>query len=83
MQIYEASVEELPFGAAQFDCVVSRYSAHHWNDLPQALSEVKRVLKPGGRAFFIDCSRACIAAPRYALAVLGTAEGPIARAGLQ
>jgi ubiquinone/menaquinone biosynthesis C-methylase UbiE len=48
------SVEKLPFDAGQFDCVVSRYSAHHWIDLPRALREVRRVLKPGGKAFFID-----------------------------
>src|SRR3984885_386781 len=33
------SVEELPFNSQQFDFVVSRYSAHHWNDVPKALQE--------------------------------------------
>jgi ubiquinone/menaquinone biosynthesis C-methylase UbiE len=31
-----------------FDVVISRYSAHHWHDVGQALREVTRVLKPGG-----------------------------------
>ena len=54
----QGSVEELPFDTQQFDFVVSRYSAHHWNDVPRALQEVKRVLKPGRQACFIDLTGA-------------------------
>jgi ubiquinone/menaquinone biosynthesis C-methylase UbiE len=54
----QGSVEELPFNSRQFDFVVSRYSAHHWNDVPRALQEVKRVLKPGGQVCFIDLTGA-------------------------
>jgi ubiquinone/menaquinone biosynthesis C-methylase UbiE len=54
----QGSVEELPFHSAQFDFVVSRYSAHHWNDVPRALREVKRVLKSGGQVCFIDLTGA-------------------------
>lgn len=36
------------------DVVISRYFAHHWQDVGQALREVKRVLIPGGEAIFID-----------------------------
>jgi ubiquinone/menaquinone biosynthesis C-methylase UbiE len=50
----QGSVEELPFNGRQFDFVVSRFSAHHWNGVPRALQEVKRVLKPGGQVCFID-----------------------------
>jgi ubiquinone/menaquinone biosynthesis C-methylase UbiE len=50
----QGSVEKLPFNSQQFDLVVSRYSAHHWNDVRRALQEVKRVLKPGGQVCFID-----------------------------
>ena len=46
--------ERLPFADASFDFVFSRYSAHHWSDLGLALREVRRVLKPGGVAAFID-----------------------------
>lgn len=46
--------ERLPFAEASFDFVASRYSAHHWRDLPAALSEVRRVLPAGGRAVMID-----------------------------
>jgi ubiquinone/menaquinone biosynthesis C-methylase UbiE len=50
----QGMAEELPFPEARFDCVISRYSAHHWHDVPAALREVRRVLKPGGRALLID-----------------------------
>lgn len=48
------SADKLPFPNASFNWVVSRYSAHHWRNLPLALAEVKRVLKPGGSICFID-----------------------------
>jgi SAM-dependent methyltransferase len=50
----QGMAEELPFREAHFDCVISRYSAHHWHDVPAALREVRRVLKPGGRVLLID-----------------------------
>jgi ubiquinone/menaquinone biosynthesis C-methylase UbiE len=48
------AAECLPFADGEFDFVFSRYSAHHWSDLGLALREVRRVLKPGGVAAFID-----------------------------
>lgn len=48
------AAESLPFADASFDWVASRYSAHHWHDVGQALREVRRVLKPGGQALIID-----------------------------
>ncbi|MGA7674097.1 MAG: class I SAM-dependent methyltransferase [Rhizomicrobium sp.] len=50
----QGAVEMLPFADASFDFVATRYSAHHWRDVPRALSEARRVLKPGGRAMFMD-----------------------------
>ena len=46
--------ESLPFADATFEVVISRYSAHHWHDVGQALREVKRVLKPGGIFIIMD-----------------------------
>jgi len=48
------AAEAIPFPAAGFDLVLSRYSTHHWHDFVQGLREARRVLKPGGRAVFID-----------------------------
>ncbi|WP_321792293.1 class I SAM-dependent methyltransferase [Caballeronia sp. J97] len=50
----QGAAETLPFADGTFDWAVSRMSAHHWRDVPAALKEVHRVLKPGGRLKFID-----------------------------
>jgi len=45
---HEADVEELPFGDAQFDIVLSQF-AHMFAPQPEvAISEMMRVLRPGG-----------------------------------
>jgi len=38
----------LPFAAASFDVVISNHSLEHIQNLPRALAEIARVLKPGG-----------------------------------
>jgi ubiquinone/menaquinone biosynthesis C-methylase UbiE len=50
----QGAAETLPFADGSFDWVISRMSAHHWHDVPLALAEVRRVLKPGGKVLFID-----------------------------
>jgi SAM-dependent methyltransferase len=47
-------VESLPFEDATFDAVLTRLSAHHWSDVGAGLRAARRVLKPSGRAIFID-----------------------------
>ncbi len=43
-----ADEEWLPFGAASFDLVLSCCALHWVNDLPGALAQIRRVLKPDG-----------------------------------
>ena len=50
----QGSATALPFADASFDVVASRYSAHHWTDLPAGLAEMVRVLRPGGHLLMID-----------------------------
>lgn len=50
----EGSAAALPFAPASFDLVGTRYSAHHWLDVPRALAEMRRVVKPSGFILVID-----------------------------
>lgn len=50
----QGPVESLPYPDDSFDLVVTRFSAHHWHDMNAALSEVARVLAPGGTLVVID-----------------------------
>lgn len=45
-----ADAEALPFDDASFDIVYSWGVIHHTPDTPRAVEEVRRVLRPGGRA---------------------------------
>jgi ubiquinone/menaquinone biosynthesis C-methylase UbiE len=48
------AAEELPFANRSFDLIVSRYSAHHWANVPRALAECARVIARGGQLVVID-----------------------------
>jgi SAM-dependent methyltransferase len=47
-------VEQLPFEAASFSIVISRFAFHHFLHPAQVLAEMKRVCKPGGRVVLCD-----------------------------
>lgn len=44
----------LPFADGAFDCVITRFSFHHFLDPKLALGEMKRVAKPGGTILVAD-----------------------------
>jgi ubiquinone/menaquinone biosynthesis C-methylase UbiE len=52
----EGDVHTLPFPNASFDLVTSRRAPHHFSNIRLALSEMKRVLRPGGRLLIDDRS---------------------------
>jgi arsenite methyltransferase len=49
-----AGAEELPYPDATFDAVVSTQVFEYVPDVPRAISEIWRVLKPGGRVLLLD-----------------------------
>lgn len=49
----QADAHELPFPNNSFDCITSRLGIMFFSDLPRALSEMRRVLKPTGRAILL------------------------------
>lgn len=48
--VVNGDAEQLPFQDACFDFVSSNGVLHHTPDMPAALNEMRRVLRPGGRA---------------------------------
>jgi ubiquinone/menaquinone biosynthesis C-methylase UbiE len=48
------TAEQLPFPDAQFDLVFSTMTFHHWADQAKGITEVRRVLRPGGRWLLAD-----------------------------
>jgi ubiquinone/menaquinone biosynthesis C-methylase UbiE len=49
----QADAHVLPFADASFDRVTCRFGVMYFADAPTALREIRRVLKPGGRAAFV------------------------------
>jgi ubiquinone/menaquinone biosynthesis C-methylase UbiE len=49
LSLAAADAEKLPFADHTFDCVVSLFAVVHFPDPSRAISEMVRVLKPGGR----------------------------------
>ncbi|MDQ2785173.1 MAG: class I SAM-dependent methyltransferase [Chloroflexota bacterium] len=52
MRCAVADAGALPFADASFDRVTCRFGVMYFPDVPRALREVRRVLRPGGRAIF-------------------------------
>ena len=47
-------VAALPFPDSSFDLVTSSFSVHHWPDAAAGFAEIRRVLRPEGRAIVYD-----------------------------
>ena len=54
VEFVEATAEDLPFDDNSFDAVCSLFSFRDWYDKRAGLSEVLRVLKPGGIIVIVD-----------------------------
>ncbi|MCC7016162.1 MAG: class I SAM-dependent methyltransferase [Rhodospirillales bacterium] len=54
---YQADAENLPFRDDVFDIVYSNGALHHSEDTDHAVAEIRRVLKPGGRAVLMLYAR--------------------------
>lgn len=48
LKFMQGNAEKLPFNKESFDVVINVESSHAYGSVPRFLSEVKRVLKPGG-----------------------------------
>lgn len=57
IELHETAAETLPFADASFDTVLSTCTLCSIADLPRALAEARRVLKPGGRFVFLEHGR--------------------------
>jgi demethylmenaquinone methyltransferase/2-methoxy-6-polyprenyl-1,4-benzoquinol methylase len=50
-------MQALPFPSASFDLITTGYGLRNVPDLPAAIDEMLRVLRPGGRAVSLDFNR--------------------------
>ncbi|MFG1307800.1 bifunctional demethylmenaquinone methyltransferase/2-methoxy-6-polyprenyl-1,4-benzoquinol methylase UbiE [Xanthobacter tagetidis] len=57
VEFAEANAEALPFPDRSFDAVTIAFGIRNVPRIPVALAEMRRVLKPGGRAFVLEFSK--------------------------
>ncbi len=51
VSVVQVDVQEIPFPDNSFDVVVANHVLHHIPDIARAITEMKRVLRPGGHLF--------------------------------
>lgn len=54
VEVYNCSVEKLPFEDGRFDLITAVETIYFWPDLSSNLKEIKRVLKPSGKFIIIN-----------------------------
>jgi len=54
LRFLAGDAEHLPFAAGSFDVVTCSNSFHHYPHQAQAIREMRRVLRPGGRLILVD-----------------------------
>jgi ubiquinone/menaquinone biosynthesis C-methylase UbiE len=54
VRFVEGAAETLPIEGGAASVVWALATTHHWSDLDRALDEMRRVLRPGGRAVVIE-----------------------------
>lgn len=54
VRFVQGAAEQLPFDDHSFDIVTVRRAPHHFQSIPRALAEMRRVLRPGGTLLVID-----------------------------
>jgi ubiquinone/menaquinone biosynthesis C-methylase UbiE len=54
IEFIQGSAERLPFGDEDFDVVINIESSHTYGSVARFLSEVERVLRPGGYLLLAD-----------------------------
>ena len=57
IQLQQADSEDLPFKDATFDAVTVSFGARNFENLQKGLSEMARVLKPGGKIYILEFSK--------------------------
>lgn len=70
--------ERLPFATASFEVVVCNHVYEHVDDAPQLMSEILRVLVPGGVCYFAAGHTLQIIEPHYRLPLLSWLPRPLA-----
>lgn len=56
IELIKADVEKLPFADNSFDAVMVAFGVRNFENLKQGLSEMRRVIKPGGKAVILEFS---------------------------